>query len=100
MRPGSYFVNTARETLVDEDALDAALSGGHLAGAALDVVKPRSGSGPHPLLRHENVVITPHLGGATHETLLHGARMLVEEIARYAAGEPLANVINPSAVRA
>lgn len=100
MKPGSYFVNTARETLVDEEALDAALASGHLAGAALDVVKPRSGSGPHPLLRHENVLITPHVGGATYETLLHGARMLVEDIVRFAAGEPLVNVINPSAVTA
>jgi D-3-phosphoglycerate dehydrogenase len=100
MKPGAYFVNTARETLVDEDALDAALASGHLAGAALDIVKPRTGAGPHPLLRHENVVITPHVGGATYETLLHGARMIVDEIVRFAAGEPLVNVINPSAVKA
>src|SRR5207247_7893828 len=62
MKPGSYFVNTARESLVDEAALDAALASGHLAGAALDVVRARPEQGPHPLLRHENVVITPHIG--------------------------------------
>src|ERR1700682_4295879 len=76
MKAGSYFLNTARESLVDEDALDAALASGHLAGAALDVVRPRTESGPHPLLRHENVVITPHIGGATHETLLRGVTMV------------------------
>ncbi|TML70606.1 MAG: hydroxyacid dehydrogenase [Actinobacteria bacterium] len=100
MRLGSYFVNTARETLVDEEALDEALSSGRLAGAALDVVRPRNASGPHPLLRHENVVLTPHIGGATHETLLRGATMVAEEIKRFAAGEPLLNVINRQAVDA
>ena len=98
MRPASYFVNTARETLVDEAALDAALESGHLAGAALDVVRPRSERGPHPLLRHENVVITPHIGGATHETLLRGVTMVALEIVRFAAGDTLAAVVNRTAV--
>lgn len=96
MKPGAYLVNTARETLVDEAALEAALSSGHLGGAALDVVRPPSelATGPHPLLRCENVVLTPHIGGATHETLLQGAEMIAEEVARFSAGEPLIHVIN------
>jgi D-3-phosphoglycerate dehydrogenase len=100
MKRGSYFVNTARETLVDEDALDEALASGHLGGAALDLVRPRPGGGRHPLLRHGNVVITPHIGGATYETLLRGATMVLREIERLAAGEPLVNVINREAVGA
>lgn len=100
MKPASYFLNTARESLVDEDALDVALASGHLAGAALDVVRPRSERGPHPLLRHGNVVITPHIGGATHETLLRGVTMVAEEIARFAAGESLRAVTNRAAVGA
>jgi D-3-phosphoglycerate dehydrogenase / 2-oxoglutarate reductase len=100
MKRGSYFVNTARESLVDEDALDAALASGQLGGAALDVVRPRSESGPHPLLRHENVVITPHIGGATHETLLRGVTMVAEEIRRFTAGEALRAVVNRAAVEA
>lgn len=96
MKPGACLVNTARETLIDEVALDRALSSGRLAGAALDVVRhaPASNGEPHPLLRHDNVVLTPHIGGATHETLLQGAEMIVAEIMRFTAGEPLANVIN------
>jgi D-3-phosphoglycerate dehydrogenase / 2-oxoglutarate reductase len=100
MKRGSYFLNTARESLVDEEALDTALSSGHLAGAALDVVKPRAEAGPHPLLRHENVVITPHIGGATHETLLRGVTMVAAEIERFAAGDPLRAVVNQAAVKA
>jgi D-3-phosphoglycerate dehydrogenase len=100
MKPGSYFLNTARESLVDEDALDAALASGHLSGAALDVVRPRSQPGPHPLLRHENVVITPHVGGATHETLLRGVTMVADEIRRFAAGDPLRAVVNRAEVKA
>jgi D-3-phosphoglycerate dehydrogenase len=94
MKPGALLVNTARETLVDEDALDAALASGQLGGAALDVVRPTSEQGRHRLLRHQNVVLTPHIGGATEETLLQGAEMIAEEILRYAAGEPLVNVVN------
>jgi D-3-phosphoglycerate dehydrogenase len=99
MKRGSFFVNTARETLVDEEALDAALGSGHLAGAALDVVRP-SDPGRHRLLRHANVVLTPHLGGATHETLLQGAEMAAAEILRFGAGEPLVHVANGSAPHA
>jgi D-3-phosphoglycerate dehydrogenase len=96
MKPGALFVNTARETLVDERALDEALASGRVAGAALDVVRPPSSAGPHPLLRHENVIITPHIGGATYETLQRGAGMLAGEMLRFSAGESLVNVINRS----
>ena len=98
MRPGSYFVNTARETLVDEDALDAALESGRLAGAALDVVMPCPEGTPHRFLRHANVVMTPHIGGATHETLLQGGEMLAAELRRFVAGEPLWYLVNREAL--
>ena len=100
MKPGARLINTARETLVDEDALDQALESGRLGGVALDVVRTTREPGRHRLLRHENVVLTPHLGGATHETLFQGAEMIAEEILRFAAGEPLANVVNREAVAA
>ena len=96
MRAGSFFVNTARETLVDEEALFAALSSGHLAGAALDVLRPRAAGEVNPLLGLASVVATPHIGGATFETLDRGATMVAEEIERFAAGSALVNVINPA----
>jgi D-3-phosphoglycerate dehydrogenase len=98
MKAGSYFINTARETLVDESALGAALASRHLAGAALDVVRPYPGGAPHPLLAHPNVIITPHIGGATQETLFLGARMVAEEITRFVADEPLRWLANGSAL--
>jgi D-3-phosphoglycerate dehydrogenase / 2-oxoglutarate reductase len=100
MKSGSYFVNTARETLVDEEALFGALRSGHLAGAALDVVRSRPNHGRHPLLGLDNVVITPHIGGATHETLLRGVTMVAAEIERFVKGEPMQSVVNRAAVGA
>jgi D-3-phosphoglycerate dehydrogenase len=94
MLPDAFLINTARETLVDEESLDRALESGRLGGAALDVVHPSSGEGSHRLLRHENVVMTPHIGGATYETLAQGAEMLAAEIVRFAAGDPLLHVVN------
>jgi D-3-phosphoglycerate dehydrogenase / 2-oxoglutarate reductase len=94
MRPGAFLVNTARATLVDQDALDAALASGHLGGAALDVFPHGPAGERSPLLRHPNVVLTPHIGGATSETLMQGALMIAQEIERFAADQPLSHVVN------
>jgi D-3-phosphoglycerate dehydrogenase / 2-oxoglutarate reductase len=94
MRPGAFLVNTARATLIDQDALDAALASGHLGGAALDVFAHGATGEPSPLLRHPNVVLTPHIGGATSETLMQGAVMIAQEIERFAADQPLSHVVN------
>jgi D-3-phosphoglycerate dehydrogenase / 2-oxoglutarate reductase len=89
MRPGALFINTARETLVDEDALLAALASGHLGGAALDVLRPRPGGERHPLLDLPNAIATPHIGGATSQTIARGVGMIADEIGRYSAGRNL-----------
>jgi len=95
MPRGAYFINTARESLVDEDALATALATGGLAGAALDVVEHRPAGDRHPLLDLPNVIITPHIGGATHETLRRGAEMAAAAVAALAAGEVPGHLVNP-----
>jgi D-3-phosphoglycerate dehydrogenase len=89
MRPRSFLVNTARETLVDEVALRAALESGRLAGAALDVLRPPPDGGRHPLLDLPTLIVTPHIGGATLETLERGAAMIADGVHRYRAGKPV-----------
>jgi D-3-phosphoglycerate dehydrogenase len=95
MRPGAYFINTARESLVDELALRQALEQGLLGGAALDVLEQTPAGGRHPLLSLPNVFITPHIGGATAETLARGARRAVAAVTELLAGRVPANVVNP-----
>jgi D-3-phosphoglycerate dehydrogenase len=71
MRPGSCLINNSRGTVVDLEALAAALRDGHLAGAALDVfpVEPSSNSErfQSPVQGLKNVILTPHIGGSTEE---------------------------------
>lgn len=71
MKPGSFLINNARGTLVDIDALAAALKDGHLAGAAVDVfpTEPKSNADAFesPLRGLDNVILTPHVGGSTEE---------------------------------
>ena len=75
MKTGAWFVNTSRGEVVDEQALLVALESGRLQGAALDVLagEPTSITPSHPLVRyaatHDNLIITPHIGGYTFESL-------------------------------
>lgn len=71
MKPGAYFINNARGTVVDLDALAEALKSGHIAGAAVDVFpkEPKSNAEKFvsPLQGLPNVILTPHIGGSTEE---------------------------------
>jgi D-3-phosphoglycerate dehydrogenase / 2-oxoglutarate reductase len=99
MRPGAVFINTARESLVDERALLAALEQGLLGGAGLDVLERPPVGTRHPLLAAPNVIVTPHIG-ATTETLARGAQRAVAAVASMLAGQVPDHVINPQVLNA
>lgn len=89
MKPGSVFINTARGGLVDEPALIAALQSGHLRAAGLDVFPDEPIHADNPLLTLENVVVTPHIGWLTPETLERSCTIAFENCRRLRAEEPL-----------
>ena len=95
MKPGAIFANGGRGDLVDEDALVAALESGHLAGAALDVTRTEPLPANSPLWDIPNLLITPHIAGYYHlqATLDNVVALAQANLRRYAAGEPLANVV-------
>jgi len=95
MREGAIYVNTARAALHDTDALVAALAAGRLAGAGLDHVDGEVLPADHPLLGFANVVLTPHIGGATYDTEANQTAMIVEDLARILRGERPARIANP-----
>ncbi len=95
MREGAYLVNTARAQLVDGEALLQALTSGRLGGAGLDHFEGEFLPQDHPLTRLENVLLTPHIGGATRETVERQTRMVAEAVRDLLAGRRPANLVNP-----
>ena len=101
LKPTAFLVNCARAGLVDREALLATLREGRIAGAALDVFTHEPLPTDDPLLSLPNVVLLPHLGGATHEVTDHQSRIAWESLAAFLdlEGDPI-NVVNPEAVAA
>jgi phosphoglycerate dehydrogenase-like enzyme len=97
LRKGAVVVNVARGSLVDEDALVEALRDGHLRGAALDVFDQEPLPADHPLWRLPNVLITPHVSGVTRGFWRREMDLIVENLRRFVAGEPLLNEVDRDA---
>jgi phosphoglycerate dehydrogenase-like enzyme len=97
MKRGAWFVNIARGRIVDTDALVAALRAGHLAGACLDVTDPEPLPADSPLWGMPNVVLTPHVAADAELTEERIRALLVDNLRRFAAGEPLRNVVDKRA---
>lgn len=107
MKAGALLVNTARGGVVDEDALVEAVRTGHLAGAALDVVAGEAaagGPGASPAVRFaaadDRILVTPHIGGATLESMENTEIFMAEKLARWLRGETVRVDAGPSAAPA
>lgn len=88
MRPGAVLVNAARGALLDYGAVVDALREGHLRAAAFDVFAAEPLPADSPLRGLDNVVMTPHLAGASQETAANAIEMMVAEVVRHLAGLP------------
>lgn len=94
MKRGAYFIAVSRGTVYSMDALVKALSSRRLSGAGVDVTDPEPLPKNHPLWKFSNVVITPHIAGASDRSLTRVLDLLRENIRRFAAGEPLLNTVD------
>ena len=95
LKRGAFIVNTARGELIDEEALQEALEGGHLAGAALDCFSKEPPPADHPLLRLPQVIVTPHTGSHTDEAANAMGRMSLKACLAVLMGERPAHIVNP-----
>ncbi len=96
MKPTALLINVARGDIVDEPALIDALRSGEIAGAALDVFETEPLPSESPLWRIPNVIIAPHLAGATDAYSRRFTDLFLDNVRRYRAGEPLRNIVDPN----
>ncbi|OBH86172.1 MULTISPECIES: NAD(P)-dependent oxidoreductase [unclassified Mycobacterium] len=99
MRDGVVFLNTARAQLHDTDALVDALRSGKVAAAGLDHFVGEWLSPDHPLAGMPNVVLTPHIGGATWNTEARQAQMVADDLEALLAGGTPTHIVNPEVLR-
>ena len=97
MKPGSWLINVARGGLVDERALLAALRDGRIGGAVLDTFREEPLAPTSPFYDLPNVIVTPHTSWSSGRVLDRSVELFCDNLRRYASGEPLLNVVDPSA---
>ena len=95
MKSTAYLVNLSDARIVDRGGLVDALESRAIAGAALDVFETHPIAPDHPLLGLDNVILTPHVGGATEETIRRYSKMMTDDILRFLDGERPLNLVNP-----
>jgi D-3-phosphoglycerate dehydrogenase len=98
MKPGAMLINAARGTVVDIDALAAALKSGHIAGAAIDVfpLEPKGNDDAFvsPLIGMDNVILTPHVGGSTLEAQDNIGIEVAAKMVRYSDNGSTLSAVN------
>jgi D-3-phosphoglycerate dehydrogenase len=100
MRRGVLLVNAARGGIVDEDALLAALNDGRVGGAALDVFAQEPPAPDHPLVLHERVICTPHLGASTEQAQINVSIAVAEQVRDFLLHGVVRNAVNLPSISA
>ena len=94
MKPSAFVINTSEARIIEQTALAEALQEGRLAGAAMDVFDSHPISPQSPLLKLPNLILTPHIGGATDGTVERQSVMLMKDIQRFIRGVRPKNLVN------
>jgi len=97
LKPSAYVINSARAAIMDYDALTELLRARRIAGAALDVFPSEPLPGDHPLRSLDNVLLSPHLAGASTDIPAHHSQMITDDILRVLAGGRPQHLANPAA---
>jgi phosphoglycerate dehydrogenase-like enzyme len=97
VKPGAWLINVARGRLIDERALLRALDDGPLGGAVLDTFHDEPLPPDSPFYGLENVIVTPHTSWSSGRVLDRSVELFCDNLRRFAAGEPLLNVVDPNA---
>lgn len=99
LKPGAYVLNLARAAVIDDDALYEGLVAGRIAGAALDVFRDEPVQPENRFVQLPNVLVTPHLGGATRDVVRHQSKMIVDDIEALLRGERPQRIVNPQVLK-
>ncbi len=97
VKPGAWLINVARGRLIDERALLRALREGPLGGAVLDTFRDEPLPPTSPFYDLDNVIVTPHTAWSSGRVLDRSVELFCDNLRRFAAGEPLLNVVDPAA---